>query len=553
MRYLRLVLSFLVSLGAMVGFTQQVVTSQVARIAVFKQGYGVVVREVTLPAGTVDAMITDVPVPVHGTFWVITPPEITLKTVTATQGEHPVQLPAISLPELLQANIGEQVELKTPDGWINGKLLAVAGARIKDEHLPPIIPRDYRFDRYASNWAYRPTPEVSGGTEVANLLLMETAEGQTAFPLSNVMQMRKKPGNGALKTTFTRPETGAELHIHTAGPGGKVQVVYLTRGITWAPSYRLELGKVTAHLIGKAVIVNDAEDFTDSELTCMAGFPNMKFAAVVDPLGLKGSVADFLAALQSPTGAADRPSVMTQAVMYNSAPPPDALAQPAPDMPAEPGDLHHYLFPAITLGFGARAYLPLFDIETPYTEIYRWDVADRFQDYNRNNYNTEVPVSRGEDVWHAVRLKHTGKLPWTTAPVMVVNDGNFLGQDTLYYTPIGGSTLINITKAVDVAATMKETTVAKGEVERIGGNPYRLLTMQGELAITNFKTVPVHLLVTKQMTGDLQDSAPKVATNEESARVNAVNARRTLTWEITIPAQQHAIITYKYSMYLYAG
>lgn len=69
------------------------------------------------------------PVPVHGTFWLLTPASITLQSVIAAEGELTHTVAAVTLPELLRANIGEMVEVKTADGWLKGKLVSVAEDR----------------------------------------------------------------------------------------------------------------------------------------------------------------------------------------------------------------------------------------------------------------------------------------------------------------------------------------------------------------------------------------------------------------------------------------
>ena len=101
-----LLLAMLIGGFSLLVHAQQAVNSHIVNVALFKQGYGCIVREVTLPAGEHEAVIADMPVPVHGTFWILTPPAIALRAAIATKGERRQAVAAVTLPELLRRNRG---------------------------------------------------------------------------------------------------------------------------------------------------------------------------------------------------------------------------------------------------------------------------------------------------------------------------------------------------------------------------------------------------------------------------------------------------------------
>ncbi len=546
-------LLFLLSLP-LLAFAQQSLPSRVVNVALFKQGYGCIVREVTIPAGESEAVIADMPIPVHGTFWILTPAAITLSSAIAAEGERMQVVPAVTLSELLHANIGETVEVKTADGWLKGKLISMAENRTEKDSDAPAIPTNAQN---SSPWYYRAPAPVTTSTPVVmagNLLVLETPDGETALPVSAITQLRKPAGSGALKVQFTRTTDGATLHLHTRGPGGVVSIAYLTRGLTWAPSYRLDIAGATAHLQGKAVLINDAEDLVSQQLSCLAGFPNMKFSHVIDPLALKENVAQFLSSLQQPADDGSRGrngAVMTQ-VMANSAYIPEGGSDtPQPELGSNE-DVHQYRFKDVAIKQGERAYLPLLDQQVAFSDLYRWDVRDlRENTYRWYEPRADEQTPQAEDVWHAVRLKNAGKLPWTTAPVMVTSGDQFLGQDILYYTSAGSSTLVNITKAMEVKASFSENTLGHNETLEIGGHTYTVYKVAGKLQVNNFKGEKVNLVINKKLTGDLIESSIKPTTVKEEPRTEIANPHRTVTWEVEVPAGKSLEIDYKYKVYIW--
>jgi hypothetical protein len=534
---------------AVAAFAQQALTSTVTSVALFKQGYGVIVREVTLPAGQTESIINDVPVPVHGTFWIQTAPAVGLTSVLATEGDKPRTVPVVSLAELLRANVGEKVELKTMDGyeadggWVAGKLLSVAenreAAGTRYASQPDIFGRTYPSSNYSS---YNP---LAAGA--ADLVILQQDTGPLALPLSSIRQIRKAAADGPLKTTLALKETGAVLKLRSNGTGGKAIISYLTRGLTWAPSYRLDVAGVKGRLTAKATLLNDVEDLTVPTLSCMAGFPNLAFSGVVDPLAGQSSVESFLSSLASPGGSTRGSMITQQAVMMNSYSPYNEM----PTLPATAAgeeDLFSYPLKNITLANGERAAYTLFEQDVDYKDIYRWEAADINNTTDPYRYRSTDTPQQAQDVWHALRLTNTGTQPWTTAPILLCKGDTFLGESTMYYTSVGGESTVDINKALDVHAENEETTLQKIGDIIINHSTYSTYAISGTLTVKNYKKEIVHMVVTKHMTGTPTESSIKPTQNDEQLRLNAVNATRTLVWEFDVAPGGSMEVTCKYKI-----
>ena len=71
-------------------------------------------------------------------------------------------------------------------------------------------------------------------------------------------------------------------------------ISYLTRGMTWAPSYHVRIDdddKLNVEL--KAVIKNELIDIENVEVKLISGFPNIEFAHVDSPMSQRVSLAHF--------------------------------------------------------------------------------------------------------------------------------------------------------------------------------------------------------------------------------------------------------------------
>ena len=110
-----------------------------------------------------------------------------------------------------------------------------------------------------------------------------------------------------------------------------------------------------------------------------------------------------------------------------------------------------------------------------------------------------------ELVWHNLRLKNTGKQPWTTAPAFAANGALPLAQDTLSYTPPGGQGTLKLTVATDVRAEQSQTEKARHQVNQAGYN-FDEVTVDGKLRLTNGKNKEIAMLVHKSLVGEVLEA-----------------------------------------------
>jgi hypothetical protein len=519
------------------------------QVALFKNGVGFFVGQVTCPAGKASFQIALPTAPSHGTFWVSYPPSVTLTHVIAKQIESEQTVEAVSIPEILKANPNRKVRVVIGDKEVSGVIKYVAQDR--DAPRPdPYLPGG-RGDVVREYQPRMPYP--------AGLLVIEADAGELALDLRAISQVIFLDGQADRRLALPGKSAVLEVRLKSPAPAQKLIVSYLGKGVTWAPSYMIDIADGDkARLSAKALIINDACQFKGAAVHLVTGFPHLQFVDIVSPIALKTDLAQFLQALskgESERGRTDvRFNVMAQSASYSRMQ--GEAAMPAYGA-AEAGQVAEdlFLYPAgpINLEKGEVAYVPLFTETVPYRHVYQWDIPDYVNEEGSYQSRREPPddTQEQQQVWHGVRLTNTTKVPWTTAPGQIVREAVILGQDTLGYTPSGGESTLRITQAVGVKAEQRELeTDRRREAAHLYGYSYDLVTVRGELSVANFQDKAIALEITKTLSGELKSAEPNAKPEKLAAGLRRMNGLLKLTWTLDLPAGEQKNVTYTYEVYI---
>jgi hypothetical protein len=514
-------------------------------VALFKNGLGFFTSEVTCPEKKDEFSFVPSVAASHGTFWVAYPAKVELINLTAKEVELEESIEAISIEELLRANVGKEVELSFDnkgESAIRGLLSCFTENRSQPQPGP-----------------YAPRRIIQLPVR-AGLIIVKTKEGDVAIDSQAVKMV--KVVDGKLEKTFTNKSKSMQLDVKLGASAGgkKLTVSYLAKGITWAPSYIVDIADNNqAKISVKAIVINEACDLNDVTVQLVTGFPNLQFADVVSPLAMKENLAQFLQALirrqseQGRSGVMD--NVMSQrAEAYDRS----SLGVEMPSYGAGKAgkvaeDLFLYPVNNVHLAKGEVGYLPLFTESVPYKHIYQWEIPNYIDEDDRHSSNRrggeEEPVER---VWHCLRIENTTKVPWTTAPAETVKEGIILGQDILEYTPTKAETTLKITQAVSVKAEQVEReTERKRNAAQFYGYSYDLVTVEGELSVTNFQQKDITLEITKALSGEIKLSQPEAKVETLAKGLKRVNPNKKLTWTIDLKAGESTQLEYTYDVYVH--
>lgn len=506
------------------------IESEVRTAALFKNGLAFVHREASLEGTAGTVRLDELPPPAHGTFWLSADPaRVALGPAIARRTERRELQPALTVAQLMRANVGRDLTLMLAEGQsVSGRLVAMPESGPGQEH--------------GAAAARYPSPP--------DLALIETEGGMTALSAGAVQRVISPSGELARELEVSREAVSLSLSLEPRGDGAaSLSILYLERGLTWVPSYAIDISESgRATLTAKAEVINEAEDLADATLQFVTGFPNLQFAHVVDPIAMQGDLDAFLGALgRSPS--AGMPVVMQQAVLSNRAMA-DQVSFPVAGPPAggtSVEDLFFYEEPGVTLKRGERGLYPLFSVSVPYEDLYQWRIADSLE----GSQVRRQDQPEQEEVWHSVRLVNDSSVPWTTAPAMTMKGGRLLGQDTLNYAAVGARTTVRVTRAIDVQGEQTEYELLRErDAASFHGRSYDRVTVRGEVRATNHKRQAVRLEVSKQIQGEVTENPDEAEVVTVAEGLRKVNPTARLTWSVPLEAGAAVEISYVYTLYV---
>jgi hypothetical protein len=516
--------------------------TKVTRVALFKNGLGFFVREGKLPSARV-VRLSGFAAPAHGTFWFSYPEGLALESIVGRETTETERIPVASFAELLSANEGKEVVVLGSGEKIMGRLVSL-----------PKAPESPAPDAYSwGRGAARSSSFISPVGSQSRLALIQTAEGLVAIDPQSIRQVNL-PGE---ERTLTLPREvkswEIEARLKRPAAGTPVAASYLAKGITWAPSYVVDISDPSqARLTAKAVVINEAEDLKGTHLDLITGFPNLGFADIADPLAGKESLAGFLASLARGSSQAEsRRGIMAQNAMFAGV---AELGREAlfPEYGAAAvgktvEDLFFYPVEQVTLGKGETGYYPLFTASVPYKQIYQWEIPDYINREDRYGDPRREQREAPEEVWHSIKLTNKTKTPWTTAPAQTMKAGQILGQDTLKYTPSAATSLLRITQAISIKAEQSEREISRErDAVQLYGDHFDRVTIEGRLRVVNFKAEAVTMEITKNLSGELKQTSPKAEVERLARGLERMNPTNLLTWSFTLKPGEQKELTYSY-------
>jgi hypothetical protein len=526
---------------------------KIERIALFKNGLGYATAVATIPEKATSIKIGQLPVPSYGTFWVGYPKNVKVRRlVTAMEMTEEIGV-ASSVDELLRLNPGRQVLLHTSSGP-NGEQTTISGT-VQPSLIPAIVepPNPYFMDfrrpperPYYAGYPQPPQP--------AAILIGGAGHDLTAVNPGSILRADFLGGAPINMPTNHQRRPAIRMELEEPAAGSKFSVSYLARGITWVPSYRIDLSdEKTARFSAEAQIINEMTDIESAQVDLVTGFPNIQFPDVPNPVAMSQPLADFLRSLstgRAEGGERNRYLGQQQAVVFNNY---EADSAPLPSYSAATQgqtaeDLFLYPLPKLSLRTGETATIPLFTADMPYRHLYTWKIPDQL---DAENSRPRPEVKTAEEVWHVCRLVNAAKMPLTTAVAEFVKDGQFVGQDTCFYTAVGAEASIRINRAMNIHAEEAEVEVErKRNAANFYGYGYDLVKLTGELKIRNRIDKSIDLEISKELSGEVLEKSHDAKDVQTARGLKQVNPKHSLTWCVTAKSGEEVKITYSYQLYI---
>ena len=504
----------------------------IKELTVFKDGHALVAHEGELPTDDSGNVVMDyLPTPVVGTFWAYSVnPGTTLTSVVAAQRRAQVEHTALSLPDLLAANVGAEAVIE--EAGTNRYAATIVG-----------IPTRSSAELAASSPPGTPEALPVKG----NIILLKTAEGVRAVNIDQIQHVTFPHGYNPVGTDEEfRNVLTLNLDWGRAHPAksASVGLFYLQKGFRWIPSHKIELdGESNAVVKLQATLINELADIDDVSLNLVVGVPAFQFKDTIDPIALQQNLAQLSSYFQNgnPMDNNRIASQFSNAIMSQqvAVPRPDetvavggaAAGDLGPDI-AETGqteDLFVFRVQHITLRKGERMVLPVAQFTLPYRDVFTLELPFAPPPEMRGNVNMDqerelARLMAAPKVMHKIRLRNSSKYPLTTAPALIVQNGRVLAQSMTTYTATGGSADISVTTAVDVPVKTSDLESKRSpNALQQNGTSYFRVDLSGKITLTNHRARNTELEITRYVLGtaDIAD---------HDGKAEAINAFENGDW-----------------------
>ncbi len=508
-------------------------------IAVFKNGLGFFIREGEVELKNRWAVTEYVPQATLGSLWIGSlDKDAQLDEVIGFFEDVESKTEAITLQELLKLNIGKKAKITANNKIIEGTIKSVPEKRMPYQEGP--------------QQRVQPQPGAIAiiSTKDGDIVINKNAVSRIEFASSYSTQTLSKGKAKRIK-----------FKLDTSRNKAKLSLSYLQKGISWIPSYLVNIeDSKKARITMKATLINDIENLENVDAFFVVGYPNFMYADILSPLALDQVLSQFIAGLEAGGRRRAEYSQMSN-IMRQSAP--AAFREESRNLPLDYGyaaikgvpgaseeDLFLYHKKGISLNKGERAYYHIFSQEVDYKHIYEWNVPDTLNVDPRGYQQSRQPQTDREQVWHSIKLENSTDYPWTTAPALTVSGWKPLAQDTINYTPKTTKTNLKLTVATDIKTNRREYEMERQRDVRLYRSSYDLVTVKGELYIKNAKSKDVTMEIKKKVTGEVLEVSHNGKIEKVAEGLRGVNFNSFISWEIPVKAGEETEVTYTYKVYI---
>lgn len=490
----------------------------VKEVTVFKDGHVFVLHEGEVPTNPEGNVVLDyLPRPILGTFWAYeAQSKAKLAGVVASKRVVSLDRTALTIPELIEANVGAKVRITE------------AGLAAYESTIVGIPTRSSEeFDRTSPPGTPEKLPQRG------DVVLLKFEGGVKAVPIKRIKEVTfiEEPSPTLAREEFRNIMT-LRLDWGKRKPERRANVgmVYVQKGIRWIPNYRIDIdGEGNAVVKLQATLVNELVDVEDVKAHLVIGVPRFAFEETPDPISLQETVARLSRVFRrdSRMGQMLSNTIMTQvsgAGTWEEFRSGDVVAL-GPEVAAsgKREDLYVFTLEHVTLKKGQRMVVPVAEYKLKYSDVFALDlpfgpppeIRHRFDDEQQAELARLLGAPRA---MHKIRLENKAECPLTTAPVLLLQNGRIIAQSMMTYTPIGASTDLELTTAVDISVERldKETGRTPAAV-KWDDKTYGRIELTGNIRLTNHRTETVYLEIRRSILGNL-DSASNDGLIEQLGR-----------------------------------
>ena len=543
--------------SATLASAEKTVTPTIESVGMFKNGLTVV--RATFPIdGSGKYIWKKVPQVVHGSFWVESDAKVTVRSTTrmveeTEEAEQPVgtlqkDLAGKNITVTLRdrSNILSEAST-TEDHIVTGTVWdvpSITATKTWNTDYSSLKPNTGSYYWYRNQQLGNKLP--SQPTTGNFLVILEENGNRRYISNSEITSISVNAPFRPATRNVEKPVLAFEVG-EVPENGGTVSLTYLSKGLAWMPSYRIDLtDPEKLRIRHSAVIRNEMTDLENTELQLISGFPNIRFGSVDSPLWPGTSLSSFFQQVNQ-SGTPSDLSITSNRIdlQYASRGNGSAALPDVTESGNTTDDIHYESIGNRDMKAGDTLSLDVMESSADYERVVEWVVPDPRDERGRYRQG----VTPDNEAWDAISFTNPFKAPMTTAATTIIEDGKFRGQSQTGWVSSGQETCVKITRALSIHTSSSETE-EEGErkIVYIGGNDYRRTSVKGRLTVRNFRAEDAVVTIRCDFSGELlaADENPEKSLRLEGT--TSVNPRRQLDWEITLPAGEEKELTYRYEV-----
>lgn len=517
-------------------------------ISIFKNGKSFVLKQGKVKTTNKVYTINKIPNALFGTLWFSGKDskivEVSSKLEVVSEA---IERKASTFTDLLFANKGKEVSIITSDDKIYTGI-------VEDYDLPEEINTIMQLKETEIKAKYNSDFRLFPIESPVLILKMNNKWVSIAPSLIKTIEFMDRPERTAkFNINIEKPL----INVKFDGSGDQtLNMMFLQNGISWTPTYLLELKSPTeATLKLQAEVLNDAEDIANTDINFVIGVPNFKYA---NQSAILTTFNNVIAPRMENFGA-DFSQRFSNAMMasYSDVSFDESNETFSNVDPEASGELYFYNIKNVSLDKGARAYYPIFTSPIKVRHFYECNLSAPQDERSYQNYNGMEDFSfnpKLSNVFHTLEITNNTNQPFTTGSVMIVEGEKKrpLAEDLITYTGVGQKSFIKLTQAPDISVKEQEKVIStKDNVKSRNGYSYRLLTIQNDITIVNSKNTDVDMILNKTIIGKSKTSNVQYSSIQvPNSDSNSLNLLDKLSFNINLKAGQKQVITYIYEIYV---
>ncbi len=419
------------------------------KIAIFKNNYGFVTMQGQLGDATT-TRLNSLPVPSLGTFWIQSEEGATIKSLVSGLFDYEEALPA-DMKTLAAANAGCNAQVSY---YLTGDEIRTVEGTLLPFPKANVLSQGNTIGQVSTS---------GQNAIIGDILMLKTDAGTLAIDMKRIVSIDYR-GDIKLPVQVNKRPC-VELQLEQAAPGKLVQATCLSQGITWQPSYHLDLGdEGKATLTAKATISNNLIDLEGVEMELITGYPSLNNEGTIDAMAMAQAMTWPMAEMSDDCDEEFEDDSFDKAKavrtgLVSGAPMNSWSVSGYAASGTDTGNLFFYPVAKFTAKAGQVVTQPLFSDSINYKHIYTWQVEDpsRFREHI-----TGVQ-QEPSTIWDCIRFTNPLDMPLTAAPIEFTQKGRISGTNDLSYTPSKTECTVRMGRAINLMTT-KVSKVLKQEV-----------------------------------------------------------------------------------------